>query len=128
MGVCVCVSVRGVRFAVWRRKCNHDVICLSHSRSEALIEKHIRLRRHDLLGGAWSLCLGIIAMVPRMVLSSYKGDVMPTPINAFVDDDAAKLVGSSCIERQEHFKVHRRRDFFSASAGTNKFPAFQMQC
>ena len=96
--------------------------------SEALIEKHIRLRRHDLLGGAWARCLGIIAMVPRMVLSSYKGDVMPTPINTAVYDDAAKLVGSSRIERQEHFKVHRRKNFVRASAGTNKIPAFQMQC
>ena len=67
-------------------------------------------------------------MVPPMVLSANEGFVMSTSTNAVVDDDAAKLVGSSRIERQEHFKVHRRRDFFRASAGTNKIPAFQMQC
>ena len=89
------MSVLGVQFAVWRRKCNHDVICLSHSRSEALIEKHVRLRRHNLLGGAWSRCLRIIAMIPDMVLSTYKGCVMATPTNAVVDDNAAEFVGSS---------------------------------
>ena len=106
------------RFVVRNR--DHDGIC-----SEALIEKHVRLRCHDFVGGARTRCSRIITMVPHMVLRAYKRCVMPTAISTAMNDHAAELEGRIPIQGQEHFEVHRREIFSGRLRARIKYQRFK---